>query len=122
MGAPPHSAQSASSVFVSIPNGTASGGVGPGYSPSAITIVIGVNNTVTWTNNDDTAHTVTPSETPSPGSWSFGSGNMNPGEVYSFTFTVPGNYTYTCAYHSFMFASITVKSSGSPAPEFSQAR
>src|SRR5579871_577202 len=84
-------ARASTPVAVTIPSGTANGEAGPGYSPSKITVVIGVNNTVTWTNADSAAHTVTPSDTPSPGSWSFGSGNMNPGQQYSFTFTVPGN-------------------------------
>jgi len=29
------------------------------YSPQEITVVIGINNTVMWTNMDDTEHTVT---------------------------------------------------------------
>jgi len=108
-----------SAIIVSIPNGTASGNAGPGYSPSSLTIVIGVNNTVIWENNDTSAHTVTPGNVPSAGSWSVGSGNLDPGQTYKFTFTVPGEYTYACAYHSFMYGSVIVKSTGSTTPEFS---
>ncbi len=112
---PPSTASS--TVVVSIPKGTASANSAPGYSPSKITLVIGVNDTVMWENNDTVAHTVTPSSTPTPSSWQVGSGNMDPGQVYFFTFTVPGNYSYTCAYHSFMGGSIVVKSE-TPIPEF----
>ena len=73
-----------------------------GYNPDNITVVIGVNNTVIWTNNDNEAHTVTALD------GSFDSGNMNPGDTYTYTFTKPGTYTYTCTYHPWMHGYVTV--------------
>jgi plastocyanin len=73
-----------------------------GYSPSNMTVVIGVNNTVTWTNNDDTIHTVTAND------GSFDSGYLNPGGSFTFTFTRPGVYEYHCQLHPWMIAYVTV--------------
>lgn len=127
------SAQSSpSTVVVSIPSGAGSGqSAAPGYSPDAITVVIGVNNTVMWTNNDTngqgTSHTVVPKSQPSGGSMpSAGSGNISPGAVYSLTFTVPGTYDYHCSYHSWMSGTVIVEAASSSTstkttPEFPAA-
>jgi plastocyanin len=88
---------------VDIINGAGSNTSSPGYSPATITVVIGVNNTVVWTNDDSIPHTVTADD------GSFSSGNMNPGNNFSFTFTSPGTYTYHCSYHSWMKGTIVVK-------------
>lgn len=74
-----------------------------GYLPTTMTVVLGVNNTIVWTNNDSSPHTVTAND------GSFESGNMAPGQTYSFTFTAPGTYMYHCTYHPWMVASVTVK-------------
>ncbi len=103
--------------LVVIPVGSGTNQSSAGYSPSAITVVIGVNNTVIWLNNDTAPHTVTPSTEPASGNWSVGSGNLDPGKSYQFTFTVPGKYTYGCAYHSWMHGTVVVKA-GSTVPEF----
>jgi plastocyanin len=75
----------------------------PGFTPPTVTVVIGVNNTVVWTNDDSVPHTVTADD------GSFSSGNLNPGDSYSFTFTTPGTYTYHCSYHSWMKGTVVVK-------------
>jgi plastocyanin len=111
MALPLASAQS--TVAVSIPSGSGSGqSAGPSFTPNTITVVIGVNNTVMWTNNDNpagTAHTVTPKTQPAGGTWpTAGSGNIPAGQSYSFTFTVPGTYTYICSYHSWMSGTVVV--------------
>jgi len=103
--------------IVSIPPGSGTNQSSPGYSPSTITVVVGVNNTVIWLNNDTVPHTVTPSTLPAGGNWSVGSGNLAVAQTYQFTFTVPGRYTYVCAYHSWMHGTVIVKS-GSTVPEF----
>jgi plastocyanin len=93
---------------VSIYSGAANSANPPGYTPDSITLVMGVNNTVTWTNNDSIHHTVTSTSAPSGGS--FSSGNMNGGgATYTHTFTVPGTYQYDCEYHSWMTGTIVVK-------------
>ena len=73
------------------------------YSPSTITVVVGVNNTVTWVNTDDAPHTVTASD------GSFNSGNLNGGQSWSHTFTTPGTYPYYCSYHPWMKGTVIVK-------------
>ncbi len=75
-----------------------------GYSPSTITVVIGVNNTVRWVNNDTAPHTVTATD------HSFDSGNLNPGDTWTYTFTKPGTYTYVCTYHPWMKGTVIVVS------------
>jgi plastocyanin len=79
------------------------------FSPENVTLVIGVNNTVTWTNDDSVVHTVTSRDVAS-GASSFDSNNINPGAAFTFTFTVPGTYTYYCTYHPWMQGTITVES------------
>ncbi|HUI00445.1 MAG TPA: cupredoxin domain-containing protein [Nitrososphaerales archaeon] len=105
------SAATPSTVTVTIPNGAGSGqSAAPGFSPENITIVIGVNNTVTWNNADTASHTVIAKTQPSLGSMpASGSGNIAPGQSYTLTFTVPGTYTYYCSYHSWMAGGIIVK-------------
>lgn len=78
------------------------GSYATGYDPDNITVVIGINNTVIWTNNDNEAHTVTASD------GSFDSGNMNPGATFDYTFTTPGTYPYICTYHPWMHGYVTV--------------
>lgn len=74
-----------------------------GFSPPTITVVVGVNNTVTWTNNDVSPHTVTAND------GTFSSGNLAPGQSFTFTFTTPGTYMYHCTYHPWMVAKVIVK-------------
>jgi plastocyanin len=90
--------------MISITSGAGLPNGAPGYSPDAITLVIGVNNTVTWINNDSSHHTVTSIS----GNGSISSGDMAPGAKYTFTFTTPGTYQYFCVYHSWMTGTITV--------------
>jgi plastocyanin len=71
------------------------------FNPGTVEIPAGT--VVTWTNLDTTAHTVTAQD------GSFNSGNLNPGQTFSFTFDTPGTYVYNCAYHPNMQATIVVK-------------
>jgi plastocyanin len=116
-------ANAQSTVVVKIPVGAGSGPTAaPGYSPENVTVVIGVNNTVTWTNNDTagaapgTDHTVVSLSVP-PAAAAFNSGIMAPGAVFTQTFTVPGTYEYHCSLHAWMTGSVVVLASTS-APEF----
>lgn len=79
----------------------------PYYLPQTITVVMGVNNTVTWVNNDDAPHTVTASD------GSFNSGNLNAGQAWSHTFTAPGTYAYYCSYHPWMKGTVIVEAASS---------
>jgi plastocyanin len=96
-------------VEISIPTGASNSGNGPGYAPDTVKVVIGVNNTVTWSNLDSAAHTVTSVSSPSSCS-AFNSGNMNPGAKYTHTFTLAGTYKYHCQYHSWMSGTVIVES------------
>lgn len=91
-------------VKVSMLNGAGSNAsIAKSYAPDPATVVIGVNNTVTWVNNDSSPHTVTAND------GSFNSGNVAPGGVFTYTFTTPGTYEYHCIYHPWMIGTITVK-------------
>ena len=69
------------------------------FGPSAITVKAGT--TVTWTNNDNTAHTVTADDN------SFDSGNLNKGATFSHTFATAGTFHYHCTYHPMMTGTVT---------------
>jgi len=97
------SSTAAQSVKVDM-KGAAGNTSSPGFNPPTFTVVIGINNTVVWTNDDSVPHTVTADD------GSFSSGNLNPGDSYSFTFITPGTYAYHCNYHSWMKGTVIVKS------------
>jgi len=96
-----------SGVHVSMYTGAANPSNAPGYRLDNITLVIGINNTVIWTNDDSAAHTI--SSTSTPACAAFDSGNMSSGAVYTHTFGVPGTYKYDCKYHSWMIGTIAIK-------------
>jgi plastocyanin len=106
-------ASAGSAVRVSIPSGANNPNNPPGYSPDKITVVIGTNASVVWTNDDSAAHTVTSVSVPT-GASPFDSGNMNAGAKYNYNFTVPGTYNYTCSYHSWMKGSVVVVAGVAP--------
>jgi plastocyanin len=70
------------------------------FSPADITVKVGT--TVTWTNQDQDAHTVTAT------GGAFGSQALDTGAHYTFTFTKPGSYDYLCTIHPFMTATVVV--------------
>jgi plastocyanin len=72
------------------------------YSPQNIVVVIGVNNTVVWTSHSLSEDTVRSS------TGIFNSGALHPGQSWSYTFTKPGVYNYSCAFHPWMKGSVTV--------------
>jgi plastocyanin len=78
------------------------------FNPSPVNI--GSGSTVLWTNNDNTAHTVTegnPSgNTPTNG---FDSGILSPGQTFKHTFNKPGTVDYFCRLHPFMLGQVIVK-------------
>ncbi len=73
------------------------------FLPSELTVRSGT--TVTWTNNDTMAHTVT---TLNGSAQSFDSGIVNPGGTFTHTFTQQGVYHYYCMIHPFMLGNVTV--------------
>src|SRR5437868_1317093 len=75
------------------------------FSPQQITVSAGT--TITWVNQESTTPHTTTSDSQT-GSEHWNSGNLNPGQSFSHTFTAPGTYTYHCTYHSGMTASVIV--------------
>ncbi|MCV0367672.1 MAG: cupredoxin domain-containing protein [Nitrosopumilus sp.] len=59
--------------------------------PEEITVVLGKNNTITWINDDDTAHTFVSDK---GGSESWSTGMIKPGESSSVTFNNTGIFSY----------------------------
>ncbi len=82
------------------------------FTPQNITVVIGVNNTVNWTNfGPDFAHTTT-SDT---GVWDSGISSvriLGVGQSFNFTFKQVGTFSYHCALHPFMKGTVVVLSQG----------
>lgn len=77
------------------------------FKPSVLKVVIGTNNTVVWTNDDSTEHTIYTITVPS-GVTNFGNVTLQPGSSYKYTFTVPGIYKYYCNIHPWMGGEILV--------------
>lgn len=112
----PTSAMSGMTMAMTAPSGgTSAGGAAPApvagnavaiknfaFSPAALTVKVGT--TVTWTNQDTDAHTVTSQNNTGP----LASAALNTGQAYSYTFTKPGTYSYLCTIHPFMTATVTV--------------
>lgn len=71
------------------------------YAPPSISIKAG--QTVTWTNLDSVAHTVTAVDK------SFDSGNLNQNQSWFFTFAKAGTYDYICTYHPYMKGTVVVE-------------
>ena len=70
------------------------------FSPQSLTVKVGTK--VTWTNKDSLTHTVTADG----GAFSQ---TVPPGSTFSFTFTKAGTYSYHCAIHTSMTATIIVQ-------------
>jgi plastocyanin len=71
------------------------------FGPATITIKVG--DTVTWTNNGPSLHTVTADD------GSFDSGNVDVGKTFSHTFQSAGTFAYHCTIHPFMKATVIVQ-------------
>jgi plastocyanin len=67
------------------------------------TLAVNVGQTVTFTNDDDDAHTVTATD------GSFDSKGLDTNAVWRHAFTKPGTYEYFCQLHPFMKGTIVVK-------------
>jgi plastocyanin len=72
------------------------------FNPSNITVKKGT--TVTWTNKDSVAHTVTEND----GQDGPKSNDLNQNQTYSFTYNTVGTFKYHCSIHPDMIGSVTV--------------
>jgi plastocyanin len=70
------------------------------FLPQRITVKAGT--TVSWTNKDETPHTVASSEL-------FKSKALDTTDSFSFTFATPGVYQYFCSLHPFMTGTVVVE-------------
>lgn len=73
---------------------------GMAFNPASITITAGT--TITWTNKDAIAHTVTSNPA------LFNSGSIPAKGTFTYTFPTAGTFNYYCAIHPSMVASVTV--------------
>ncbi len=72
-----------------------------GMAFSPVTRTVSVGTTVTWTNKDAAAHTVTGT--------GWGSGNLGQNATFAHTFAAAGSFPYHCTIHSGMTGTITVQ-------------
>jgi plastocyanin len=91
---------------------TSTTGGGSNNNPNSISIsgmafplktTVKVGSTVTWTNNDQVAHTVT-----SDDGVSFSSGSIDNGMSFSYKANTVGSFPYHCNFHSNMKATLEV--------------
>jgi len=71
------------------------------YSPNPVSVSVG--GTVTWMNNDNTAHTSTAN------GGAFDSGTIAPGASFSRTFPAAGSFPYHCTLHPGMVGTVNVQ-------------
>ncbi len=71
------------------------------FAPAALTVSAGAS--ITLTNADSTAHTVTAR------SGAFDSGTLKPGQTAHFTLSKPGVYAFYCQFHAFMTGTIKIR-------------
>lgn len=102
--APSSAAPAASSAAPSAAESAAAGDAvtiqGFAFKPDTLTVKTGTS--VTWTNNDATAHTVTADD------GSVSSGNIGVGGTFKHTFSAAGTFAYHCSIHPNMTATVTV--------------
>lgn len=70
------------------------------FLPQSISVPKGT--TITWTNMDSAPHTVTSDNN------AFASGTLKTNDTFKFTFNTPGTFTYHCAIHPGMKATVVV--------------
>jgi len=71
------------------------------FTPDSVTIKAG--QSVTWTNGDQRDHTVAADD------GSFNSGNLRPGDSFTYKFAKAGKFKYACSLHPRMKGEILVK-------------
>lgn len=71
------------------------------FTPKSLTVTVGTR--VTWTNHDATAHTATAN------GGGFDTGTVAPKASHTIDFKHSGTFTYHCAFHAFMTATVTVR-------------
>jgi plastocyanin len=86
---------------VTISSGASKQSTGQKYfDPATLSVKLGT--TVTWTNNDSAAHTVTSGDPNAGASGTFDSGLIKPGQTFKYTFTSTNSTSYFCTVHPWM--------------------
>lgn len=96
-------------VEVSIPVGTAVPGceeTNECYIPATVSINVG--DTVSWSNDDTAAHTITAGSAADGPSGAFDSSLLIAGGIFEHTFDSSGNYDYYCMVHPWMVGDVKV--------------
>ena len=99
-----------SAVDVSIPKGSSVPGceeTNECFIPSMVTVSVG--GTVTWTNDDTAAHTVTSGTLSDGPDGIFDSSILMVGKTFEHTFDDAGSYDYFCVVHPWMTGNVTVE-------------
>ena len=94
--------QNCPSAYSYIQYGASQDSDDPGLYPSSMTVVIGINNTVTWQNEDSVTQTLVGANN------LFNSGPLAPGATFSYTFTTAGTFTYSSPTYAWEKGTITV--------------
>ena len=76
------------------------------YAPVAISVKAGT--TITWTNRDSAPHTATSGDSPNPDRV-FDTDIITKGQSKTIKISKRGTFTYYCALHPFMTATVTVR-------------
>lgn len=95
-GASPAQATVAGAAAASVPI------AGFAFKPVQVTVAVG--GKVTWTNEDSAPHTATADTGPT-----FDTGTLKQHQTKTISFPTAGVFTYHCAFHQFMKATVTVR-------------
>ena len=80
-----------------------------GFAFEPATMTIGVDDSVTWRNEDGAAHTAIQA-----GAWN--TGDLGPGESATITFRTVGAFDYMCGIHPAMTGRVLVQAGGTAPP------
>jgi plastocyanin len=75
-----------------------------GFAFKPAKLVVSVGARVTWTNEDSAPHTATADQ-----GQAFDTGTLMQHQSRTVTFRTAGTFTYHCAFHPFMTATVTVR-------------
>lgn len=98
------------SVTVTIPAGASLSDNNVNFTPRDVTVVLGVNNTVVWINENSNPERVIGADEDMPGGFGKIKTLIEPdGGTFAFTFTEEGTYNYLSDIHPWLQGTVTVK-------------
>jgi plastocyanin len=99
-------------ITIDMPEGAANADNEIFYDPEDTFVTPG--STITWTNSDTAAHTVTSGNPTDGPDGKFDSGLISPGKTFETVLDEKGTYQYFCQVHPWMTGSITVDPAAIP--------